>query len=172
MQQWIPFTMALIAVGSLGTTIYFGRQQLKNAKRLLSVQLAVEFDKQFDSERIRKSRERIAADILAGKEPSDENVLGFFETIGYYSKMGAIDMETVWNDFSYPVLHYWPALRGYVKKIREKDNDKYWYENFEWLYYQLVKKNAERLTRAIAHVEPDQEAIKTFLEEESDTDIK
>ncbi len=58
MQEWIPIIMALIAVGSFAATLYFGREQLKNTKRVLSVQLAMEFDKQFNSDQMRASRKK------------------------------------------------------------------------------------------------------------------
>ncbi len=171
MQEWIPIIMALIAVGSFAATLYFGREQLKNTKRVLSVQLAMEFDKQFNSDQMRASRKKLAMAIMNGEEPSSEDVFGFFETIGYYSKMGAIDMETVWNDFSDTILHYWPASREFVKKVREKDNDLYWYVNFEWLYNRVLQITAKRLRRNVAEVEPSNDKIMIFLKNEVGIDL-
>ncbi len=167
MQQWIPFLMALVAVGSLATTIYFGKRQQENANKLLSIQLRIEFDKQYESDHMRGVRRLLAETLLEDKEPRGiESVLGFFDSMGFYAQRGAIDMDTIWNEFSWDILHYWPALKDYVKQIRDKEGDSEYYEKFEWLYDQILQKTASRRHQSIKQVEPTKEQVKEFLKDE------
>ncbi len=168
MEQWIPFIMALIAVGSLAATIYFGHRQQENAKTLLSIQLRMEFDRQYESDHMRGVRRLLASALLQGKEPPDEDVMGFFDSMGFYTQRRVIDMDTIWNEFSWEVLHYWPALRSYIKKIRTEEGDSEFYENFEWLYNKILQETASRKHQSITQVEPTEKQIRDFLQDERD----
>jgi|GEM_PF-3276331 len=166
-QQWIPILMAFIAVGSLVATIYFSYKQQERTKAVLSVQLAMKFDDLFDSDLMRDSRRNFAKAILEGKEPPNEDILGFFDTVGFYVKRGSVDIEVIWNEFGYYVLYYWPAVRSYVKQICDADHDETYYENVEWLYQNLLQEEASRLHRKMAQETPNKRALEDFLNDEA-----
>ncbi len=165
--QWIPIIMAFIAIGSLATTIYFGHKQQENSKAVLSVQLVMKFDDLFDSNLMRDSRRSFAKAILERKEPPDEDILGFLDTMGFFVKRGSLDLEAVWNEFGYYVLYYWPAAESYVKQIRTTDHDESYYENIEWLYKELLKEDVSRHHGKRAQEIPSKQELNDFLKDEA-----
>ncbi len=165
---WIPIIMAMVAVMSLAATVYFGWQHQEGEKRLISVRLAMQFDDRFDSERMRANRRDLAKAILKGDDPPGDDVLDFFETVGFYARNDEIDMAVVYNDFSDTVLHYWPAVRDHVTRDRNSaGGSKDEYENFEWLNDALAREIVRRRHSDIKQVEPSAKEVKDFLQDES-----
>ncbi len=164
--QWIPIVMALIAVTSLAVTIYFSYKQQENARSVLSATLALKFDDQFDSLAMRESRRSFAKAILDNKEP-DEDVIGFFDTIGFLARRRSVDIEIVWNEFGYYILYYWPAARPYVEKWRAEDHDNSYYENAEWLYKKILLKDSSRLHKKPQQEVPSRKELRSFLKDEA-----
>jgi hypothetical protein len=167
---------AIVGIGSLLATIRNGnqqienaRQQTENAKRLLSVQLAREFRDGFDSKEMQRRRVATAAALLRGADPPTDAVLAFFETVGHYVRQGALDRETMGNDFSYTITHYWPAVKAYVAHARTgRDGDPEHWANFEWLNGELLKEAARRrhLTDG-GLAKPNTDAVHEFLLDEA-----
>jgi hypothetical protein len=167
---------SIVGIGSLLATIRNGNQQIENArqqtdnaKRLLSVQLAREFRDGFDSGAMQRHRVKTAAALLKHKDPPTDNLLDFFENIGHYVRQGALDRETVWNDFSYAITHYWPAVKSYVSRARTgRDGDEEYWANFEWLNGELLKEAARRrhLTD-VGLAKPNTDAVHGFLRDEA-----
>lgn len=141
-QLWIPIVMALVAVIGFGATVYFGHQQQENAKASLAVTLALRFDDQFDTDLMRDCRRDTAKALLAGKEPPDDDLIGFFDTVGLYTKRGYVDIEVIWNEFGYYLLNYWPTAKTYVTTVRADDET--YFDNAEWLYQQVLKEDTLR----------------------------
>ena len=160
---------AIVGIGSLLATIRNGNQQTENARRLLSVQLAREFRDGFDSGAMQQHRAKTAFARLHGADPPTDSVLDFFETMGHYVRQGALDKETVWNDFGYTVTRYWPAVRSYAVADRTGPNggpDDY--VNFEWLNGALLQDAARRRHVAVTEVTPGMDDVKEFLEDEAE----
>jgi hypothetical protein len=89
---------------------------------------------------MRRHRAQTAAALLKHRNPPTNDVPDFFETVGYYTKQGALDQETVLNDFGYTITHYWPALKAYVADARtEQAGDPGYWVNFEWLNDKLLQ---------------------------------
>jgi hypothetical protein len=137
MQQWIPILMAFVAVASLVTTIYFSHKQQESTQAILSVQLVMKFNDIFDSDSMTDSRRSFAKAIIEGKEPPDEDVLGFFDTMGFYVKRGSVDIEVIWNEFGYYILYYWPVAKSYVKQIMMTLTMQMW-NGYIKLYYRRM----------------------------------
>jgi len=144
------------------------RALVQNAARLLSVQVTREFRDEFDSVGMQRRRTATASALLKGATPPTENVLDFFESMGNYVQKGALDKEVVWNEFREEVVHYWPAVKGYVAKVRaEPGGDTEYYANFEWLNGKLLQENARRRHTTIENVTPATDEVKDFLRSEA-----
>jgi hypothetical protein len=166
---YVATAAALAAVIGAGMNIYNGKQQTENAKRLLSVQLAREFDQRFESEPMRHSRAELAAALLRGAVPPTDDVQDFFRTVGYYVRQGALDSEVVWNDFGYTITHYWPALRAGIETDRHKpDGDPEDYANFEWLNTTLLEDAAHRRHVPVAKLIQSATDVRDFLKDEAE----
>lgn len=174
---------AVVGIGGLLVGIHFGnrqiesarqqtanaREQTENAKRLLSVQLEREFRDGFDSKEMQRRRVATAAALLRGANPPTDAVLDFFESIGRYARQGFLDRETVWNDFSYTIVHYWPAVKAYAAHARTgRDGDREHWANFEWLNGELLKEAARRRHLKDGELAmPDTNAMHEFLLDEA-----
>jgi len=139
------------------------RTVVQNASRLLSVQVTREFRDEFDSVGMQRRRMATASALLKGTTPPTANVLDFFESLGNYVQKGVLDKEVVWNEFREEVVHYWPAVRSYVAKIRaEPGGDTEYYANFEWLNGKLLQENARRRHTTIEDVTPNTDEVREF----------
>jgi 5'-3' exonuclease len=85
-------------------------QQDKDAMELIRVQVALEFDKAFDSVEMRNARRRLARQLLENKKVTEDRVADFFENVGLYMHKGRIDEDTVYNSYSVMIEGYWPDL--------------------------------------------------------------
>jgi hypothetical protein len=115
-------------------------------------------------------RRRVAttAALLRGANPPTAAVLDFFESIGHYARQGLLDRETVWNDFSYTIMHYWPAVKAYAAHARTgRDGDREHWINFEWLNGELLQEAARRRHAMVAQVTPGADDVKAFLRDEA-----
>ena len=64
----------------------------------------------------------------------DDLVLGHFEDIGIFEQKRLIDMEMVYEEFSYYIIVVYEngAIKKYIESLRKKDADIY--ANFEYIY--------------------------------------
>ena len=65
-------------------------------------------------------------------------VLDFFQTIGNLTKNKILDLDFVWRDYSYWLIHYWEFFKGAIERDREYGD--YFWEDAEWLYNQFKQK--------------------------------
>lgn len=138
-------------------------QQDKDAMELIRVQVAMEFDKSFDSIEMRNARRRLAKQLLNNHEVTEERVADFFENVGLYMHKGRIDEDTVYNSYAGMVEGYWPALKTYVMESRKKDESPEEYIHFEQLYREMIERDK-------METEMNQNDIKDFLNQESKLD--
>jgi len=110
---------------------------------------------------MRERRQQLARALLNHQGPPNEDILGLFETMGFYARRGAIDLETTYNNHGYLILNYWPAVKDYVKKIREEDKE--WYEHFEWLNDQLLQEYVRRTHQTLVQAQPTTDDVTAFL---------
>lgn len=123
------------------------RWQLNKQWLLHSAIMITSLSDKFNSQEMRKARiafakmlveHRAGKDmVLAGNLP----VLGFFETIGHLVHRKAIDKQMVWNEFSWLIVRYHDAVmikRNLFEDIRSREQDAALYEEFEWLYRQMM----------------------------------
>jgi len=131
--------------------LYAIRQQSKDTHFSLGVQLLREYEKQFDSEEMKRDRAALAKEYLKIRPGTllDEKFEGitdpidFFEAVGILLKRRALDIELVESYFSYWFKRYWQIVEEDVKKFRNRHNDDSFWEHCDYLHKQLIKFGSE-----------------------------
>jgi hypothetical protein len=127
----------------------------------------MEFDKRFSSEDMLRERQSLASSLMDERDPGSEDLLDFFESVGHYAKRGLLDQETLWNEFSYFVIRYWPLLKDFVRRERSAgDGDPELYANFEWLNGMMLEREARRRRKRVDEFTPSKAELDRFLKEE------
>ena len=67
-----------------------------------------------------------------------ECILSFFEDLGILYKRKVIDLDLIWDKFSYYIESYWMIIEPSIKEYQAKSKDKTWYENFEKLSHDIL----------------------------------
>ena len=128
---WATLAIAVLTVVTAFVAIVAVWLQNRASRTLLAAQLAMEFDKRFSTEDMLRERQSLASSLMDQRDP-DSELLDFFESVGHYAKRGLLDQETLWNDFSYFVIRYWPLLKDFVRRERTAgDGDPDLYANIE-----------------------------------------
>ncbi len=139
--------------------------QIRRSRFSLNVELCLKLEDKFNSPDFHKIRSNAAKLILKGDLLKAEDVFDFFETLGYLVHEKALDKEIVWNTFFEWVQGYWSAGVNYIQEARQKDKDQTIWEEFEYLYNELLKVQRKRANRS----QPaffNQSELTTFLKEE------
>jgi len=148
----------------VGATIWSIWAQSKNAHKSLSVQIAFELDKQWDSSEMRRARQKLATLLLDKKPVSDYRVLDLFEKVGLYANQRDVDEYKVYSAFSDLTEYYWIAGQSAIKVAREETRGRDYYVDFESLYKKVLARQAKETGKPEGAVSP--EDIRGFLTEE------
>lgn len=141
---------ATLSVTVVGVTVTLAGLwwQLRKQWFLNSANLITQLVDRFDSTEWHAHR-RKCAEMLKRHQNGDDldlsmpfPVLAFLENIAYLTRRGALDKLMVWNKFGWTVVGYYSALtspKNAIELIRQKEDDRSIWEEFEWLYHESVK---------------------------------
>jgi hypothetical protein len=110
----------------------------RRSRFVSGVELIMKLDEKFESNEFRRRRARAAehlkSDFKDGMEGQValEDVLNFFEMLGFFHRKGAVDSETVWHTFGTWVVSYYALSRDYIALCRQEDVA--WYRELTSLY--------------------------------------
>ena len=120
--DWAQTIAAVATVGAL-IALYV---QIKFEGLRYSLGLVQDFQRQYQSEEFRATRQAAAESILkarnnresmrdrARKFNPEDNLLDFFNQIGYVVELGLIDIRLLENAFYVPITHYYSATEEYI----------------------------------------------------------
>ena len=123
-------------------------------RRTFDPKLMLEFDRSFDSQTMRSKRSRAARALKENqgirswqdfKSPETDDVLDFFEGIGYFMQGDEITPEVAHNAFFYWIYGYYYASRKYLKAAREKEPSQW--ESIDYLFRMTRQIDLERVVR-------------------------
>jgi hypothetical protein len=146
-------------------------EQQKIAQTQLKVGLHMSMEDRFDSPSMQAARARLARLILENASEDDypETVPDYFESLGILDRLGYLFDDLTWNSFSVYAIHWWGALKTYVRNIRRDDSDSTSYEEFEKLADKMLNEEARRRNLTRSGVEPSPDDVRDFLQDERDT---
>jgi hypothetical protein len=133
----------------------------RRSRFIFGLRALLEINEYFHSGAMLETRRKAAAALLNDSyDEHVEDLLDFFEMVGYLFKRGAIKKDFVWNNISYWIIRY-----GYAANIyREKEQQRLprrW-QNLTSLFRYLVR--MERNKYGISVITND--SIKEFLKRE------
>jgi hypothetical protein len=131
-------------------------------KFIFGLKVLLEVNDYFHSSTMLETRQKAAASLLNDSyDDNVENLLDFFEMVGYLSKRRAIKKQLVWSNISYWIILYWYAAKVYIEKEQQKIPRRW--ENMNSLFRYLSKMERKKFGITII----TQESIKSFLAKES-----
>jgi hypothetical protein len=127
--------LAIATVWLAFSTNNLAKSTVRMATDQMGVQTWLHLTARFDSEEIRRSRGKLAAQI-ENYDPSKHNeiteeVLDVFEDIGTVYKLGLINKGLADSAFSYYASRWWEVAKTYIYQERQRNNDNTIFSDFE-----------------------------------------
>jgi hypothetical protein len=148
------------------------REQNERARLSLEVDLLYRLEERWDSQRFWNIRKRhlrylkencFVDERIVGVEYLDaatEQILDFFEEVGYLTRTGVLRLEHVWYRWS-GVLTDWALCEPAIKRLRDDRGDPQVYEELEKLQRQMAELERQRTGR---YEPPTKEELREFVE--------
>ncbi|MBI3527089.1 MAG: hypothetical protein HY067_03900 [Betaproteobacteria bacterium] len=146
--------------------------QANRARYALAIDLILKFGQRFDTSEMRAIRSKAGKALLLSTTDGNDcvdDVLNFFEEIGFLVDRKAIDEEAAWEFFYYWVVRYHTATIRYRKFLHDElPTEAEIYRHFESLSARLRKIERNRLPRHKRRLFADlsDREVKDFLEDE------
>ena len=172
--EWITAVGTILLV--LVTAIAFCHQSRQN-RFALGIDLLLKLDDRFNT--MRASRQNAATYLkekqgirtgidvsIKDLEHDLDEVLDFFDQLGYFLKRSALERGAVWSAFYDQVHHWYCNAKDYMTPQRQGDPT-IW-ENFEYLNTQLViEQMRHKRNNLDPSIELSKEDLLNFLNNES-----
>lgn len=145
------FGTVVLAVLGIVTALY-AKRQLEDFRKESRIKHLIDLVDQFEREPLATYRRNLGMSRAPGGKlqpldldnPPSElyDVINFFEHMGYLLEGNYLDLEGVFVEFHYWILHVWTDARELVKQ--ERSEDPVYYEHFEKMEEQMEKYEQER----------------------------
>jgi hypothetical protein len=148
-------------------------EQNERARITLEVDLMYRLEDRFTSPRFQSYQTRSLTHIKENYFVGDDDMLepqdldaaavlmhDFFDEIGQLCRVGVLPVERVWSKYAGAAIG-WVLWEPAIKKLREELNDPSIYEDYEYLYHQMV--DLER-QRGRMSARPTKEELRQFVE--------
>jgi len=113
-------------------------KQLAEYRLTLSSETVLKFQAAFDETNFKKARVAAAQALLNGQdEHAAEDVFDFFDTVGLFVRMGALNGEIAHSVFFHWINLYWRAGKHHIGS-KQADTAAVW-KDFEFLYSRMCE---------------------------------
>lgn len=158
---------ALGAVAAVAIVVLELRQHEQRDSLRAALEVLTHLDVEWSSEEMSKSRGAAASALLQARPSHDvDDILDFFDQVAYLVQRGALDTETVWYRFYWPMANYWFASQDYVAKVRQEDPDTW--NNLDPVMAELTAIELQRRKHTSADGKPTAEQSRRFFNDEID----
>lgn len=160
----------LVAIRAIGAQIKTAQEaaaaQIKSSQAVAAVDTLFRLIDRWQSSDMVGRRKVAARGALAKREtPQINDVLGFFEFVGFLLDAKAIDLEGVWVNLSNDALFTWSAYYDLTIK-RDQSKDRTFWEDFSKLV-DAMRNESMRRGEPEEEYRPDEPAWTHYLEEEA-----
>jgi hypothetical protein len=149
--------------------------QVRETARSRSAEALARFRDYWESPINRVRRRRLAMALLDGMTVETipaaaiEDVVNFFEDLGAALKEKHLNCYATWSTFHDDAIHYWAAIgEVYARECRDDEEYSQEYVEFGWMVKKLKAFERKKARRAAVVV--DAQAVRDFLEVESQLD--
>lgn len=167
---YVEILLALAAWAGVLVTFRMAHQQTDVLRTDLKLRLQLTLSDRFDDVRMKGYRKRLAEQLLRNAPYKDmqEDVMNFFEDMGFFFELEYLDERFVWGTFSFYVTRWWSACKDYILEERTRHNsDQSLFSKFEYLVERVYEMGAKELKRTRTEQEPSRDEIEDFLQDES-----
>ncbi len=137
---YLAVASLVTAMGTIASPIVVWqmmRSQKNDYKLALAADLAMKFDDRFNGTGFLHTRSVAATSLLPSNTGEDaEDVFDFLDTVGLFTRLGALDVQIAHSLFFHWINLYWSAGKHYIGSV-QKDSAQRW-NDFEWLYKQVI----------------------------------
>ncbi len=165
---WATVVMAVASIVSAWAAIRAvkvqnaqARETLRHSQETLSVELLMRLDDRFNSKLLHTRA--VAAGMLADKATGSavDDILDFFETVGYLVRGQNLSSELVWHTFYHTLHRYYLLSQDYIAAER-REHPRIW-SDLTRLHEQLVQieRNSPR-----PDIEVSQDELREFIVDE------
>jgi len=159
--EWFWVMVQAVAVIVTGFFILRQLRLQKNAHLVSS--FAILHDR-WNSQMMLRARHTVCQNHKHDLEqiPFEDALVGmFFEELGGYCRLGHLDIDIAWENYSFYVEHYWIMLRNQIICYRKNNgNDSSYYYHFEKLYHDFRDISRQKKTPSEEKTADD---IKRFI---------
>jgi hypothetical protein len=144
---------------------------LQEQRKVHSVDVMINFHREWHSAQMVSSRRIFAQGLRDHAKSIDESsvrVLSFFENLGLFSHYYNLNMEIIWNQYCYYIKNYWILSENNIKAVRESTKDFTHYDQFEWVYKQVIEIDGKERSVSTEVARSNNEEIKAFIQQECD----
>jgi hypothetical protein len=162
----VAISTFLLAFGAIAA-IYV---EWKRCRFEHAIDLIVELDDHFNTTEFRIFRQNTAKFLLGTEQNqrSIDQVLGFFEKVGYLTRNGVIEEKMVWHEMFYWIHRYYLSATPFITRIRVIQKDNTVFEDFEYLQKRLVEIEKKERNCADANLTLSENELRDFLIRESE----
>jgi hypothetical protein len=140
--------LALLGIG----TVWYAKRQLQDFRKESRIKHLIDLVDQFERDPLATHRRNLGIARAPGGKlqtldlenppPGLYDVINFFEHMGYLLNGDYLDLEGVFVEFHYWILHIWADTRELVRQ--ERSEDPVYYEHFEKMEQQMEQLERER----------------------------
>jgi hypothetical protein len=144
---------------------------LEEQRKAHSVDVMIDFRREWHSSQMVSSRRTFATGFRDHAESIDESsvrVLSFFENLGLFAHYYNLNMEIIWNQYCYYIKIYWVLSEQKIKARRESTKDFTHYDQFQWLYKEVIEIEGKKRGVTVDVARPNTEEINSFIRQEAD----
>ncbi len=160
--EWF-WSMAQFLAVSITLIFIYRQMKLQGYGNMLSSLNALQ--ERWRAETLRNARRLVCESYQEKKSEINEPellVAGFFEELGIYLKKKALEVELVWELYSFWIENYWRMLEPSILATRTA-TDNSWFSNFQYLYERMAAYSKRKGISPSVDIEAD---IKTFIDVE------
>lgn len=140
-------------------------KQAKYLKFSLQLQAIQKLEETFSGQDFQRRRVSAADSLKTHPDEEIDDVLDFFDWVGYLLRRRALDKGMVWHTFFHWVQGYWSAAEGYIRQTRQ-EIPVIW-EDLPYLYDQLTAIEKHRRKCSDADLTLSKDDVQEFLDQES-----
>jgi len=167
-RDWVAIVACVAAWAAVAVGWYVGSKQQDDNRELIKVQVGLELIKQFDSPEMLLARKKLAQDLIAKRPLRSWRVIDFLDMLGAYNDKKEIDDDLIYENFSYYIKYYWPAVKASVENFRkDHGGDNEYSEHMEALNDKMALEEATLRKRAVSAIAPTPAEVENFLKEEA-----
>src|SRR5258708_10321013 len=122
--QWLARIKAFVAVVAAAAfcfAVFVGYSHVQRRLADRKIEAVLKLADEFDAPTMQATRSRVAWILMNEKQPSPsdaDDLLGYFETVGYLTRTGYLDPGAVRNELSEAVRVYCEKLTPYIPPTR------------------------------------------------------